>query len=348
MRKTPCICALLMLDSQQLRKNLIAMKKATPITSFEQTKLLADSRRLQILRYLMDSPATLTQLAKKLGKSPAWVRHHMQMLVKADLAEQAKIRVRGTVTEKFYRAKAGAFLLQQMILPDGKRPVLLFAGSHDLAIEAIAEKLSPYLDIILNPVGSLDGLINLRQGLCHLSGAHLLDESGAYNTPYLSRLFPQRDLQVVTLAHRTQGLMLAPSNPKGIRGLGDLIRDNIRFINRNSGSGTRIWLDEELRQENIPSEMIKGYEESCKTHSAAAEQIKMGLADASIGLQAAALQKGLDFIPLFEERFDLTIPKEYATLATPLLDELQSAAFRNTAKGLTGYNLAQSGAQILY
>ncbi len=74
------------------------MKKAAPITSFEQTKLLADSRRLQILRYLMASPATLTQLAEKLGKSPAWVRHHMQMLVKADLVEQAEIRVRGTVT----------------------------------------------------------------------------------------------------------------------------------------------------------------------------------------------------------------------------------------------------------
>jgi molybdate-binding protein len=337
-----------MLDSQQLSFSLNAVKKAAPITSLEQTKLLADSRRLQILRYLMASPATLTQLAEKLEKSPAWVRHHMQMLVKADLAEQAEIRVRGTVTEKFYRAKAGAFLLQQMILPDGKRPVLLFAGSHDLAIEVIAEKLSPHLDIILNPVGSLDGLINLRQGLCHLSGAHLLDESGAYNTPYLSRLFPQRDLQVVTLAHRTQGLMLAPDNPKGIRELVDLIRDDIRFVNRNPGSGTRIWLDEQLRQENISSEMVNGYENSCATHSAAAQQVKLGLADVSIGLQAAALQNELDFIPLFEERFDLTIPKEHAALATPLLDELQTAAFRNTAKNLTGYNLAESGSQILY
>ena len=337
-----------MLDSQQLSFSLIAMKKAAPITSFEQTKLLADSRRLQILRYLMASPATLTQLAEKLGKSPAWVRHHIQMLIKADLVEQAEIRVRGTVTEKFYRAKAGAFLLQQMILPDGNRPVLLFAGSHDLVIEAIAEKLSPYIDIILNPIGSLDGLINLRQGLCHLSGAHLLDESGAYNTPYLSRLFPQRDVQVVTLAHRTQGLMLAPANPKGIRAISDLVRDDIRFVNRNPGSGTRIWLDEQLRQQNIPSEMIGGYENSCATHSAAAQQVKIGGADASIGLQAAALQNGLDFIPLFEERFDLTIPKEHATLATPLLDEIQTAAFRASAQTLTGYKVTHSGEEIYY
>ncbi len=322
------------------------MKKLSPLTSFEQTKLLADARRLQILRYLMDTPATLTQLAGKLGKSPAWVRHHIQILADADLVELAEVRVRGTVTEKFYRAKSGALLLQQMILPDGERPALLFAGSHDLAIEGLAEKLSPHIDIILNPVGSLDGLIQLRQGLCHLSGTHLLDESGAYNTPWLSRLFPQRDLQVVTLAHRTQGLMLASGNPKGIRAVSDLARDEIRFVNRNPGSGTRIWLDEELRKENIPANAIKGYDKSCVTHSAAAQQVRDGQADVAIGLQAAALQFGLDFIPLFEERFDLTVPKEHAALAAPLLDELQSAAFRNAAQSLTGYT--QSGVEILY
>jgi putative molybdopterin biosynthesis protein len=324
------------------------MKKVSSLTSFEQTKLLADARRLQILRYLMDTPATLTQLAGKLGKSPAWVRHHIQILADADLVELAEVRVRGTVTEKFYRAKSGALLLQQMILPDGERPALLFAGSHDLAIEELAEKLSPYVDIILNPVGSLDGLIQLRQGLCHLSGAHLLDESGDYNTPYLSRLFPQRDLQVVTLAHRTQGLMLASGNPKGIRAVSDLAREDIRFCNRNPGSGTRIWLDEQLRKEDIPTEAITGYENTCTTHSAAAQQVKAGQADVAVGLQAAAQQNELDFIPLFEERFDLTIPVENTTLAVPILEELQTAEFRSTAQTLGGYNLAQSGAEIRY
>ena len=324
------------------------MKKVHPITSFEQTKLLADSRRLQILQWLMDSPATLTQLGRRLGQSPARVRHHVQKLVNADLVEQAEIRVRGTVTEKFYRAKAGAFLIQKMILPEGERPALLFAGSHDLVIEEIAQKLSPYLDIILHPVGSLDGLINLRQGLCHLSGAHLLDASGDYNTPYLSRLFPQRGVQVVTLAHRVQGLMLAPSNPLGIRDLGDLARENIRFANRNTGSGTRIWFDEKLREENIPADEISGYENTCATHTAAAQKVKGGDADAAIGLQAAALQCELDFVPLFEERFDLIIPKEHATLAAPLFDEIQTAAFRNAAQNLTGYNVAHSGELIAY
>lgn len=324
------------------------MKKAIPVTSFAQTKLLADTRRLQILRFLMAAPATLTQLAGKLGKSPAWVRHHIQTLVDANLVELDEIRVRGTVTEKFYRAKAGAFLLQQMILPDGELPTLLFAGSHDLVIEALAEKLAPYLNIVLHPIGSLDGLINLRQGLCHISGAHLLDESGDYNTPYLRRLFPQRDLIVVTLAHRTQGLILASANPKRIRAVSDLTRDDVKFCNRNVGSGTRIWLDEQLRSLNIPVTEIDGYGNICATHSAAAAQVQSGKADIAIGLQAAALQHDLDFIPLFEERFDLSIPQENLALVTPLLDELQTQAFRSAAQALTGYNVTQSGSEVLY
>ncbi len=337
-----------MLELKQLRKNLIAMKKAQLINSLSQTKLLADVRRMEILQYLMAKPATLTHLAQKMSKSPAWVRHHVQILADADLIEQAETRVRGTVTEKFYRAKAGAFLIQKMILPQGERPTLLFAGSHDLVIEEIAKKLSPHLDIILHPVGSLDGLINLRQGLCHLSGAHLLDASGDYNTPYLSRLFPQRSVQVVTLAHRVQGLMLAPKNPHGIKRLNDLMRDDIRFLNRNAGSGTRIWLDEKLREKNIPVNTINGYEKTCATHTATAERIKNGVADVAIGLQASALQCELDFIPLFEERFDIIVSEEYADIAAPLFDEIQTSAFRASARSLTGYKVRHSGEQIIF
>jgi putative molybdopterin biosynthesis protein len=324
------------------------MKKALPVTSFEQTKLLADSRRLQILQWLMDSPATLTQLGARLNQSPARVRHHLQRLLDADLVEQAEIRVRGTVTEKYYRAKAGAYLIQKMILPQGERPALLFAGSHDLAIEEIARKLAPYLDLILHPVGSLDGLINLRQGFCHLSGAHLLDESGDYNTPYLRRLFPQHRVQAVTLAHRVQGLIFAAGNPKGIRNLGDLLRGDLRFANRNTGSGTRIWLDEKLREMGVSAQNILGYAESCATHTAAAQAVQRGDADLAIGLQAAAHQYGLGFIPLFEERFDLIVPEKYAAQAAPLFDEIQTAAFRNTARNLRGYNPAHSGETVLY
>src|SRR5512138_2638529 len=146
------------------------MQNVEPIGTFDQIKLLADSRRLAILRLLMASPCTLTQLARTLRQSPAWIRHHIKSLEAANLIEIAEIRTTGMVTEKYYRAKAGAFFLQELILPTGKRPTMIFSGSHDLALESIAEYLQPRITLLSMPVGSLDGLVNLRQGLCQISG----------------------------------------------------------------------------------------------------------------------------------------------------------------------------------
>ena len=94
---------------------------------------------------------------------------------------------------------------------------MIFSGSHDLALEGMAEHLQKHLTLLSLPVGSLDGLVNLRQGLCQISGSHLLDESGEYNTPFVRHLFPDRAVEIITLAHRTQGLMLASGNPKGVK-----------------------------------------------------------------------------------------------------------------------------------
>ena len=181
-------------------------------------------------------------------------------------------------------------------------------GSHDLALEGIAEHLENHFTFLSLPVGSLDGLVNLRQGLCQISGSHLLDETGEYNTPFVRHFFPDRDVEVVTLAYRTQGLMLTKGNPKGIKQVADVARPNVRFVNRNSGSGTRLWFDAELRQLKIPNGKINGYEKIVMTHTDAAMLISNNKADVTLGLQAAAHQNGLDFIPLFEERYDLVLP----------------------------------------
>ena len=125
----------------RLSFSLIAMLNLEHLRSFDQIKFLADARRLAILQILMVSPATLTQLARRLAQSPAWVRHHIKALESARLVELAEVRTRGTVTEKFYRAAAGAFLLQQLILPKSKKPAVIFSGSHDLAVEAAAVTL---------------------------------------------------------------------------------------------------------------------------------------------------------------------------------------------------------------
>jgi len=323
------------------------MCNVEPIQSFDRIKLLADSRRLDILRLLMASPATLTHLARTLKRSPAWIRHHLLALQSADLVELTEVRTTGKVTEKFYRAKASALLLQEVILPKGKKPVVIFSGSHDLALEEIAEHIGKHVNLLSLPVGSLDGLVNLRQGLCQISGAHLLDENGEYNTPFVRHLFPDRDVEIVTLANRTQGLMLAAGNPKSIKKIVDIARDDVRFANRNAGSGTRLWLDAELRRLGIPAENVNGYNTVVKTHTEAASLVASNKADVSLGLQAAAHQHGLDFIPLFEERYDLVLPREQETILNPLLDYIQTLDFRNSVIPLTGYNTAHSGEKIL-
>jgi putative molybdopterin biosynthesis protein len=322
------------------------MKKVEPIHAFEQIKLLSDSRRLQILRLLMASPASLTQLAKTLHQSPAWVRHHILALESAELIELSEVRITGKVTEKFYRAKAGAFLLQELILPEGGKPAIVFSGSHDLALEKISAQIADHLTLLTLPVGSLDGLVNLRQGLCQISGAHLLDKSGEYNTPFVRHLFPDRVMDLVTLAYRTQGLMLAPGNPQGIRNAADLARASLRFINRNPGSGTRLWLDQELERLGILPETINGYEQIVNTHTECARMIANGGVDAALGLQASARQYNLHFIPLFEERYDLVLPREQENALSPLLEHIQTAAFRRDLNALTGYNTSHSGEQI--
>ncbi len=322
------------------------MNSIETLRTFDQIKLLADSRRMAILRLLMAEPATLTHLARTLKQSPAWIRHHIKSLESAGLVELAEIRTTGTVTEKFYRTKGGAFFLQELVLPKGKKPIVIFSGSHDLAFETAAGHLAKHVQVLSLPVGSLDGLVNLRQGLCQISGAHLLDASGEYNLPTVRSLFPDREMEVITLAYRTQGLIIAAGNPKNIIQITDLARAGIRFINRNPGSGTRLWLDMQIKKLGIPSEQIRGYERVVNTHSESADAVEAGKADTALGLQAAAHQHGLDFIPLFEERYDLILPRENEKPLAPLLDYLQSVSFRTDLDTLTGYNSAHSGEQI--
>lgn len=322
------------------------MKKVDSLLSFERIKLLADYRRMDILRLLMASPATLTHLARIMKQSPAWIRHHILALESANLVEVSEIRKTGKVTEKFYRARADALLLQEVILPKTNKPAIIFSGSHDLALENITGYLEKHVTLLNMSVGSLDGLVNLRQGLCQISGAHLLDESGEYNTPFVRHLFPDRDVMLVTLANRTQGLMFASGNALGIKKVADVARPNVRFVNRNRGSGTRLWFDAELRRLNIPTEKIHGYDKIVKTHSEAAALVANNKADAAVGQQAAAHTYGLGFIPLFEERYDLVLPRENKETLMPLLEYINTLEFRKSLTSLTGYNARHSGEQI--
>jgi putative molybdopterin biosynthesis protein len=324
------------------------MNDIQPIRTFEQIKLLADSRRMEIVRLLMGQAATLSQIGRAIGKHPAWVQHHIKALEAGGLVEISEVRVTAGVTEKFYRARASGFLLQEMILPQGEKPTLVFSGSHDLALERLAERLANQLTLLTLPVGSLNGLVNLRQGLCQISGAHILDESGGYNTATVRHLFPEHSVGLVTLAWRTQGLLLAPGNPKDIRSLSDLGREDITFLNRNPGSGTRIWLERELARIGQPFGLVRGFENFAHTHSEAARAIRQGKADVSLGIQAAAREHGLAFLPLFDERYDLVLSLEAQSRLAPLLDDLQTASFRHIVESLSGYSATHCGEQVQF
>lgn len=316
------------------------------LRSFDQIKILADSRRLEILRRLMAAPATLTQIGAHMGHTAAWVHHHLQVLVAAGLVEPAGSRLKGRATEKYYRARADALLLEQLVLPRSHAPVIVFAGSHDLALQKLAGCLAARQHLLPIYVGSLNGLIDLHQGLCQVSGSHLLDENGDYNTSFVRHIFADRDVQVMTLAYRTQGLMLAPGNPKSVHGLHDLMRPHLRFVNRNRGSGTRLWVEGQLRRESLDAGAVSGWNREVTTHTEAAALIKAAKADAAVGLQAAALESGLDFVPLFEERYDLIMPREGEKLLGPLLDCIQTRGFRAAVAPMAGYSTAHSGEQI--
>jgi putative molybdopterin biosynthesis protein len=220
-------------------------------------------------------------------------------------------------------------------------------GSHDITLDIMAQFLACHNRRLVSAnVGSLGGLVALRRGEAHLAGAHLLHpESGTYNLVYIRQYLPGVPVRVVALAERQQGLLVVPGNPKGIEGLGDLTRTEVSFVNRQRGAGTRLLLDYHLSQSGLASEEITGYNQEEYTHLAVAAAVASGRADCGLGIAAAAHALNLDFVPLFQERYDLVIPQVFAgsDLLAPLFDLLSDAVFRETVAALPGYDLTLMG-----
>jgi putative molybdopterin biosynthesis protein len=331
------------------------MEPLQKIEQFDQIKVLSDARRLAVLQHLMAGPETLSSLGKKMKMHPAQVRHHLKLLESAGLVELVDTRLTRGFVEKYYRARAHAFAFNELILPmpDKKEDAtLVILGSHDLALELLSrwvQERVKKINILAVPVGSLDGLLALRQGNAQLAGCHLLDTaSGEYNLPYVRHFFPDRPMTMMTLAYREQGFLVRSGNPLNIHGVQDLARQDIRVINRNRGSGTRLWLDLQLQRLGIDPGAVHGYNLEVRTHTRAAEAVAAGEVEAGLGLEAAARQFGLDFIPLFHERYDLVMPLaglEDRKL-TPLLDILQSGDFREAMVRMGGYETSHTGDRI--
>jgi putative molybdopterin biosynthesis protein len=224
-------------------------------------------------------------------------------------------------------------------------------GSHDMTLDLLADQLQrrhPTLRLSSAHVGSVSGLLALQRDEAHLAGSHLLDEeSGEYNMRYLREMLIDRGIPVVLLGfvNRTQGLMVPRGNPQGIHDLEDLLREDVVFVNRQRGAGTRVLLDYKLKQRGINPRRILGYERQEYTHLAVAAAVASGAANCGLGILAAARALDLDFVPLFDERYDLVIPTRYyeSDLLQPLLGLIRDPAFAHAVEALGGYGTAQMG-----
>jgi putative molybdopterin biosynthesis protein len=233
--------------------------------------------------------------------------------------------------------------------PDSVSRTVVAIGSHDLTLDLLADEMGgryPGWRLSSANVGSLGGLLALSRGEAHLAGSHLLDEeTGEYNVPYLRRILPGTPVVLLGFVQREQGLIVPRGNPKGIRGLADLVRPDVVYINRQRGAGTRVLLDYRLKQAGIDPSAIQGYDRQEFTHLAVAAAVASGAADCGMGILAAARALDLDFVPLGSERYDLVIPTETygSELLAPLLEIIRGPSFAERVTALGGYTTPHIG-----
>jgi putative molybdopterin biosynthesis protein len=245
---------------------------------------------------------------------------------------------------------AGGQVTVELLRPAEEVDATIVAiGSHDLTLDLLASMIhrrAPRTTLSSSNVGSLGGLMALNRGDAHMAGSHLLDEeTGEYNLPFVERYAKGRKIVVMNLVKREQGLMVPKGNPKGISSLEDLARDDVTFVNRQRGSGTRILLDYKLKELGISPEKITGYTREDYTHLAIAASVAGGRADAGLGILSAARAIGVDFLPLLSEQYDLVIPTEFYTgdLLMPLLELVRSDEFKSAVDTLGGYDTTMMG-----
>lgn len=222
-------------------------------------------------------------------------------------------------------------------------------GSHDIIMDIVANMLHvKYPDNNLSSahVGSLGGIMAVKRGEAHIAPIHLLDEkTGTYNTEYVKKYLRNTNVSLIKGVKRLQGLMVKKGNPKNIKTIEDLTRNDIVFVNRQKGSGTRILLDFKLKKLGVDSTLISGYEREMTTHMTVASAVLSGTADVGLGIKSSAKAMGLDFIPVGKEEYDFIMPSEFLDdgKIKRFIEILKSNELANKLKELGGYEIEDAG-----
>jgi excisionase family DNA binding protein len=228
------------------------------------------------------------------------------------------------------------------------RDVLLAAGSDDPSLGILRDLYASRersIPLFMATIGSSGGLTAVRDGVADFAFSHLLDATtGNYNLPFVEKMMPSR-VALVSLFHRELGLLLKGGNPLGIRTLSDLIRSGVRIINRQPGSGTRHFIDQEFSKLGVDPKSVNGYDDFVTTHFDVGLKILRGEADTGIATRATARLLGVNFISLTQERFDIVIAKDrfFSPGISALLETVGSPEFRNRIDAMGGYDTSDSG-----
>lgn len=262
-----------------------------------------------------------------------------------------KMRIEHTELERFKentKAPAKKNPTELKGTPSNPAQSIRLSGSHDFLVEHFTKLAGHALNLQIQPsyIGSLEGLMMLYRGQCDIAAIHLLDPtSQEYNLPFIHQIFVYESILVLRMAARQQGFIVAKGNPKNIVDFPDLIRNDVQFVNRQKGAGTRFLLDSRLSNNGIDPCKINGYSNEEWNHLSTASYISRGMADVAFGIQSAASHLGLDFVPIAKENFDLVFrfTAENKQRLTALIQYLQSANFKDSLTDLEGYDISELG-----
>jgi putative molybdopterin biosynthesis protein len=222
-------------------------------------------------------------------------------------------------------------------------------GSHDLSLDVMRDMLKttyPGTDLISTHTGSLSGIFALKKGITPLTTTHILDEKEKiYNIPAIKKYLPDTAVKLIHIAKRMQGFFVQRGNQKGIRAIADLTRPDIKFVNRQIGSGTRILIDSMLAEGGFEKHFINGYDREESSHTAVGIMVKESIVDVGVGIYSVAKAFSLDFVPLAEEEYDLLVAKEFTgdERFAILMDILTSEEFMERLRALGGYHTEDTG-----